>query len=112
MSVCGDILFNARSQKKKTLQKKTLLLTRSIPVITGSGSSNNHVVVQLTEEQLQLLVSNEHLTHEVIQAHQQSNLHEITPPETRQTTVVPPVSAGIWMPFDEQNLSGFKSHSS
>ena len=37
------------------------------------------VVVQLTEEQLQLLVSADHLTHEIVQAHQQSNLHEIQP---------------------------------
>ena len=63
-----------------------------------TGGADNPVVVQLTEEQLQLLVNAEHLTDEIVQAHQQSNLHEIRP-EVSQA----PVGTGEWNLANSRN---------
>ena len=60
------------------VEAKAAAAATAAPALPSMGAENP-VIVQLTEEQLQLLISAEHLTHEVIQAHQQSSLNEITP---------------------------------
>ena len=64
-------------------------------ILTAAGGENA-VVVQLTEEQLQLLISAEHLTHEVIKTHQQSSLNEIAP-EMRSSAVISGMKAAYYV---------------
>ena len=64
-------------------------------ILTAAGGENA-VVVQLTEEQLQLLISAEHLTHEVIKTHQQSSLNEIAP-EMRSSAVISGMKAAYFV---------------